>query len=307
MQLPSRTSIRGQVRDASTHTVLPHVIVNVDEQDSGSAAQLETDSSGKFDVQGLAPGIYTVSIRWRGYRDVSQRVDLTISATSFLDFELLPLPGSEPAQPAAGNTIDARQASIPPKARKEFEKGRQSLLAGKDLHDSVEHLQKAIGIAPQFTDAYVLLGMAYLQSNDPTNAKSSLQKALELDPKLAAAHFTLGMVLNAQKDYAGAEKTLTEGLELSPDSADGHYELARTYWALGKWQDAEPQALKAVSLKPDLPPPHVLLGNIALRKSDPAAALKEFQEYLRLDPNGPFATGVKTMVDKLERDSAKAQ
>ena len=220
-----------------------------------------------------------------------------------------PVPGDNTphASPPAGFVINARDAAVPEKARKEFEKGRQSLLAGMDLHASVDHLLRATKIYPQFSQAYVLLGMAYMQTNDPIDARSSLQKAVELNPKLAAAHFTLGMVLNGEKDYAAAEKTLTQGLELNSESADGHYELARTYWALGRWQDAEPHVRKAAALNPGLAPVHVLLGNISLRKNDPAGALKEFQEYLRLDPNGPFAPGTRTMVDKLQRTTVNTQ
>jgi hypothetical protein len=60
-------------------------------------------------------------------------------------------------------------------------------------------------------------------------------------------------------------------------------------------------------MKPDLAPAHVLLGNIALRKNDPAAALKEFKEYLRLDPKGPMAAGAQQMVSRLEQATKTAQ
>jgi hypothetical protein len=53
--------------------------------------------------------------------------------------------------------------------------------------------------------------------------------------------------------------------------------------------------------------PHVLMGNILLRKKDPSGALKEFQEYLKLDPKGPFADGTRTMVDKLQSSLGKRE
>jgi hypothetical protein len=43
------------------------------------------------------------------------------------------------------------------------------------------------------------------------------------------------------------------------------------------------------------------MGNIALRKHDSELALKEFKEYLRLDPQGPMAAGARQMADKLEQ------
>ena len=117
------------------------------------------------------------------------------------------------------------------------------------------------------------------------------------------AWFTLGMLQNREKDYAGAEKNLLHGLQLEEGSPEGHYELAKTYWAMGRWEDAEPHARKAAALQPAIPPAHVLLGNIALRKNDMPGALKEFQEYLTLDPKGPMAEGAQAMVRKIRETS----
>jgi hypothetical protein len=43
------------------------------------------------------------------------------------------------------------------------------------------------------------------------------------------------------------------------------------------------------------------MGNIHLRHRDAASALREFNEYLRLDPQGPFAEPVKEMVEKIHK------
>ena len=300
-------SIHGQARDAKTHAVLQHVIVTAENQNSGAADQQETDSNGKFDFQGLYPAVYFVKLRVPGYQEASERLDLTVTGNNYVNFELQPIPGEAKPQVPPEGTVNTREAAIPEKAHKEFEKGRQLMLDGKDLQGSVDHLQKATKIYPQFADAYLLLGMVYMQQKDAASAKSNLQKAVEVDPKLSAGYIMLGLVFNGLKDYPAAEKSLTQGLQLDPESADGHYELARTYWATGRLEDAEQQATKAAALKPDLPPVHVLLGNIQLRKKDPAGALKEFQEYLRLDPKGPFADGTKTMVDKLQKSLATTQ
>jgi len=115
----------------------------------------------------------------------------------------------------------------------------------------------------------------------------------------------LGAMYNQQKRYDEAEKALTHGLQLNPDVAQGQYEISKTYWATGKWQDAEPHAQKAAELNPSMAPVHVLLGNIALRKQDSLDALKEFKEYLRLDPNGPMAGGVAQMIQKIEASQKK--
>jgi len=299
-----RTSIRGTVRDAVTHQGLAHVVVMIESTDSGYAGQAQTDSSGKFDLQGLDASSYSVAIRLPGYNSVTQYVNLSTNPMAYLSFELRPQPGTAPpVVPPEGPeaSLDARLSSVPEKARKEFVKARELWQQGKDPQDCIDHLKKAVKTYGTFADAYVLLGSAYIQQNNAAEAKSALNRAIEIDPKLADARLTLGTLQNREKDYASAEKSLNEGLKLDNASPQGHYEMAKTYWALGRWQDAEPHAQKAVALLPTMAPAHVLLGNIALRKGDIGTARTEFTEYLRLDPQGPMSGSVKEMIGKIDK------
>ena len=300
---PRATVIRGFVRDAETHEPLQHVLVNLEKETSGLVAQAETDGSGKFIFEAPGQDVFTVKIRPIGYQELSQRIDLRTATTEYVSLE--PRRVRKPAAPSVppegpGSGVSARAAAIPEGARKEFNVGQELFLKNKDLQGSVDHLQKAIAIYPAFADAYVLLALVRMEDNKTAEGRSALKKAIEIDPNLAAAHFALGMLLNHEKDYPAAEKSLTRGLELNPEAPQGHYELAKTYWALGRWQDAEPHAQKAVILQPDLAAAHVLLGNIALRKHDNQNALKEFKEYLRLDPNGSMATSARQIIEKIE-------
>jgi Flp pilus assembly protein TadD len=297
------TSLHGAVHDAASHKPLERAIVMVDAEEAGNVEQVLTDGMGKFSVTGLGPAAYIVRVHFPGYEEASERVDLSATSSNFVDFQLRPLPGAKtppvaPEGPAA--KLDARLASVPDKARKEFLKARDLWQEGKDPQGCVDQLNKAIKDYPKFPDAYVLLANAQMQLNNTTEANAALDHAIAIDPKLPDAWLARGMLQNRLKDYAGAEKSLTQGLQLDDRSAEGHFELARTYWALGRWQDADPHAQKAAALMPGMGPVHVLLGNIALRKQDAPGALKEFQEYLKLDPNGPMAPGVQAMVKKIQ-------
>jgi cytochrome c-type biogenesis protein CcmH/NrfG len=66
-----------------------------------------------------------------------------------------------------------------------------------------------------------------------------------------------------------------------------------------------PLAQDAVSAMPKLAAAHVLLGNIDLKKRDASGALREYEEYLRLEPEGPMAPEVRKMVTKLRDGLAK--
>ncbi len=126
------TSLHGIARDANTHAPLSNIIVNVESQDSGNAAQAETDHSGKFDFQGLRAAVYIVSIKTPGYPAISERVDLSISGNNYLNFELQPNPPrAKSSEVPSSGTVNVN-ASVPEKARKEFEAGQRLLLSGKD-------------------------------------------------------------------------------------------------------------------------------------------------------------------------------
>ena len=187
--------------------------------------------------------------------------------------------------------------SVP--ARKEFEAAEKSL-AAKDLDSCIIHLQRAIHFYDAFPRAYTMLGGAYAQEQKFSDAEAALQKAIQLDPKGAAAYIQLGATYNQMKKYPEAEKALNQGLQIDPNAAAAHYEIAKTLMALGRWQDAEPHAVKALAALPDVPPLHVVMGNIFLKKRDAPAALQEFQQYLKLDPNGSMAPAVRDVVAKIQ-------
>jgi len=67
------------------------------------------------------------------------------------------------------------------------------------------------------------------------------------------------------------------------------------------------RAAMSSSLRCYTPPVHVLLGNIALMKRDGQAAIREFQEYLKLDPKSPMAQGVEAMLKRIQQAQNRPQ
>jgi tetratricopeptide (TPR) repeat protein len=243
----------------------------------------------------------------RGYQEVIVRVELIGTSRGYATLELKPVSGQAPGKPresTSGKIVSAVDLRVPDNARQEYEKGENALKENK-LDASVGHFRKAVHLYEIFPRAYEKLGTAYLGQQKWAEAQTALEKAIQLDPELGDAYLELGAVCNQTKEYTKAEGALTRGLELNPDAPGGHYELAKTYWAMGRWQDAAPHAANAVAALPDLAPTHVLMGNILLRKNDPQGALREYQEYLRLDPNGSMAAGTRSMIDKIYKSLEK--
>jgi Flp pilus assembly protein TadD len=306
---PMRNAMRITVfvRGANNSMAGPGINVKLEASPGGLVDEQTTDSSGKVTFLPKALTTYVVIIHELGFKEIVKPVDLSLTPSASVMVQLIPLPGKPNSLPAAGSSavgpISANDLAVPEAARKEFEQGQKLLQDSHNASKSIGHFQKAIKIDDHFSQAYVLLGLAYLQDKNFKDCRSTLEKGLALDPQSAAGFLTLGACQNQEKDYPGAEKALLRGLELNPESPEGQYELARTYWAMHRWQDAEPHALKAEVLQPKIPGVHVVLGNIYLQKRDNAAALREFNEYLKLEPEGPMSEGVRTMIGKIEKAS----
>jgi Flp pilus assembly protein TadD len=302
-------TIRGQVSLPNGEPA-DHVEVQLrcEEVEIAYHGEQTTDSRGQFVFDGIHPAAYHLTIEVRGFQPFETVVDIRVSriATERITLQADRSTATKALPPeGAGATVDVRDQQIPSDARKEFETGQMLLTEKHDAESGIKHLRKAIQVYSEYSQAYLLLGLTYLELAKLDDARVALDKANELNPTAPGGYFGLGTLFNQEKKYEEAEKALNHGLELKPDVADGQYQLARALWAQGRWQDAEPHARKAAELDPQVGPPHVLLGNIALRNHDATTARLEFSEYLRLDPKGPMAAGVTEMLKKLDQGEKK--
>jgi len=277
---------------------------------SGELGNTMTDSRGKFMFENIDAGeevpegaTYVVTVRFPGYLQQSQIITLTASPAGFLNFDLRPdKSGAAPNLPPGGpaGMISANQPAS--------SQGQQALARGETLlvqkHDpqaSIEEFKSLIKVEPKYAPGYMLLGTAYMQTQNWGEARSAFEKVVKLEPANANAFVGIGAALNAQQDYNGARTVLEKGLHINPKSSEGQYELGRSLWALGQWQEAEPHVRKAIELNPAFPLPHIIMGNIFLRRRDANSAMTEYRQYLKLDPQGPQSGAVQAMMARIEK------
>jgi tetratricopeptide (TPR) repeat protein len=89
-----------------------------------------------------------------------------------------------------------------------------------------EDFEKARNLAPRSADARSALGQSYLEGGDPARAKPELERALVLDPFLATAWVALGEVRLGEGDKAGARQAFRKALETIRPTQDGVVERA---------------------------------------------------------------------------------
>ena len=300
---PGAAEINVQVRYPNGTAAPRGIHVRLESEEGGAVDDCVTETAGKCRFLPNSSGMYIVRLNQVGYKEVSVHVNLVDSLRGYVTLDLKP---DHPEAPSdgpdgvIGDSVSAAELSIPENARLEFEKGQRAMKENK-LDAGISHLHKAIKLYETFPLAYTLLGTAYLEAKNWKDAETALRRSISFDSHSADAYLALGAVFNQTKSYPQAETALLRGLELKPDASAGHYELAKTYWALGRWREAAPHVRKAVSGMPDVASPHVLLGNVLLRENNPRGALDEYQEYLRLDPRGLMAPGVRQMIEKIQK------
>jgi tetratricopeptide (TPR) repeat protein len=205
------------------------------------------------------------------------------------------------AKPASSPSPEVRKSRPSPERDAAMSKGEQLLFKEHDPKGAIEEFKRASKVDPWYGEAYMLLGLAQMQLRQWSDAQWAFEEAAKVEPGNAKAYLGIGSALNEQHDYAAAQKALEHSLDLSPESAEAHYELARTLAGAGKWDAAAPHVQRAIAINPDYAGPHALMGNIYLENDDPEAALHEFEQYLRLDPEGSLAPSVKDMIAQLKK------
>jgi tetratricopeptide (TPR) repeat protein len=283
-------------------------------------AHTVTDKRGAFTFDRLETlgrnggrEFFAVSTQLPGYDRAFQVADLTFAAHGEVTLVLERAKPAPSAEASADSRADRGGTAAPSSHRPVGLEAREAMSRAQDLlfreHNaaaSVEEFKKALKSDPWYGPGYVLLGLAYMQLQQWSDAQFAFSEATKVEPGNVQAYLGLGSAMNEQHNYSGAQKALEHALDLNPDSAEAHYELARTFGAQQKWEEAAPHARRSIEINSDYAGPHALMGNIYLMQQDLPLALAEFQEYLRLDPEGSLAPSVKALIAEIQKSMAES-
>ncbi len=295
--------ISGQLRYSVGGAPAADVVVRLDQLSGGFVNEVRTDRLGKFRITNLSPIQYQIIIRHPGFQEIQREVNLVMQASEYLQLQLV----AEPRSAATAMTVGVINANVPPDARKEYEQGQSLSQAGdsKKMTEAISHFERAVQLAPDFVEAKLKLGTAYMDLGEWAKAEKVLVAASQAHPQEPNLLFALGELYVQQKKTKEAETALNGGLNLEPRSWMGHYTLGRLYWNGSELVKAARQVAIALQLNPKFAEAHLLAGNIFLRAKKGAEAQAEFEEYLRLAPNGKYARETKGLVEEIKKATAK--
>jgi tetratricopeptide (TPR) repeat protein len=287
--------VTGQVNVAGENIPVRDIQVRLERFSGGVVDQMTTDARGRFRFANLQRGYYKVIISAAGFAPAQQDADLTLLFRAYMLFNLVKTDRTATSSAPSLDVIDAR---VPAAAQEEYLRGRDSL-AKKSQNDAITHFRKALLIYPEFFDAHLLMGMAFMDLRDWPNAEAAFNRALEIKPDNATALFASGEVYWREKRHKEAESSLLAGLQLDEKNWHGYFTLGRLYWDNGETTKAAGAIGHTLQLKPDFAEAHLLAGNILLKLGEPQRARVEYEEYLRLAPKGDYAGEARELVKKL--------
>jgi tetratricopeptide (TPR) repeat protein len=139
----------------------------------------------------------------------------------------------------------------------------------EEQQEAIEHLEKAVSLAPKYAPAHGSLGYAYYLQGRNEDAIHELSLAVELAPGMGLAQCQLGQALATRGDLDEAIERFHKTLRLMPGFAEAHKELADALLrrdALEHKGDHAEEALahlqEAIRNNPRLAEAHLLYGKV---------------------------------------------
>ncbi len=155
------------------------------------------------------------------------------------------------------------------------------------LGESVEQLQAAVRLRPDWAPAHNTLGMALSRFGQIALARAAFEEAVRLDPGLAQSQVNLALILaqNGELDEALAHLArAVESLGDQPAAAYPRLLRARIWTQQGQLDNAEAELGKAVSLRPDYADAWAQLGQVRRSLLKNAGAIEALKKAVALNP-----------------------
>ena len=164
-----------------------------------------------------------------------------------------------------------------------LERGLELFRSGNET-EAEKAFGKAIELNPQYADAYILRGSAYVDLGDYQKAIEDLNKAIELNPKDAGAHYLRGIVYGRFANYRQAIKDYNKAIELNPKHASAYINRGDAYNDLGNHQQAIKDYSRAIKLNTKDAEAYFNRGNTYGRLSDYQQSIKDYNKAIELNP-----------------------
>lgn len=167
---------------------------------------------------------------------------------------------------------------------------RALALANLDrLKDAAFEAERLVSMAPDVPWSHYIHCIVLFRQKRTKQAEGAIRHAIELDPEDAEYYAALAGILASQAKWKASLAAAEEGLALDPANEQCQSLRTQALSFTGKRDEALAAARATISENPDSADAHAEMGWVSLRRNDRKAAIKHFQESLRIDPEDASA------------------
>ena len=280
--------LRGTVVNSDS-TPVSDAMVEIRNSQSGAVqARAYTTATGEFQVAGVLPGQYSITVV-DGTRTTQQQI-----AFSGFDPDVkISVPSQDAKSAGKGTTVSVSNLRVPEKAKRAVEAAKKALSQNK-VEEAEAQLQRALSISPQYPEALSLRAVVYLAKGDAKTAIEEAHRSVEIDGSNSLSYTILGACYNSLGQFLKAVESLQQAIKIDPTSWQGHYEIAKSFYGQGRPASALAEVNTAQKGAPkEFAEIHLIRGTILMRLNRNNEAAEEFQQFLKQDPKNPEAAKVE--------------
>lgn len=288
--LAQSTMVRGKVIDAKKEGIANVQIVVESLGGSGRKLTTKTDRKGEFVQLLTESGAYRITATDPKIGSASAETRVVLGKVSEMTIVLVP-------------TTAANDAGKAAELKKAFEEGVAASRSGQ--HDvAIEKFRGALTISPNCFDCQFNIGVALMAKKDDKGAEEAWKKAVEMKADYAEALNALSTLYNNQKRFDEAAAMSAKAAAAgggSAGSADAIFNQGIILWNQGKIAEAKVKFEETIKANASHADAHYQLGMALLNEGKLPEAVTAFETYVKLAPDGQYATQAKGMIAQLKK------
>ena len=167
---------------------------------------------------------------------------------------------------------------------------------------AIEHLEKAVELRPDYSEAFNVMGLVYLTLQRQDRAIWCFNQARN-NLLYATPHYplsNLGEAYREKKDYDRAIHFYKKALEIQPRFVNAHRGMGLTYIDMGNYEAAVGSLERAVRYAPRFADAHFELGRAYVKLYKRQKAISAFKKVVELAPDSPLAETALAEISKLQ-------
>ncbi|MEW6125876.1 MAG: carboxypeptidase regulatory-like domain-containing protein [Acidobacteriota bacterium] len=302
--------IRGKVR-STNGTPVNHAIVELHDNSGAIISQTVTRNDGDFAFSRIVPSEYEVVVTVSGYDSSAQRVVFTQPDRSnffeVVTIEVILKPRTDTTLPVIGTRF---VQEVPKPARAAFEKAMEQLRDNK-AQEAIALLREAVNNFNDYFDANFMLARELFRAGEDQAALEAIERARRVNEREGGVYHLFGLIMLRQRKFVVAEFAFREASNLKPNQPLFHFFRARALIEIAIYTKDEKEKIEDLALaekelnqawdlsEKKLNEVYLQRARIFLRRNDKAAAIKEFEAFLKAEPNAANAATVRQAIDNL--------